>query len=241
MDDERLAYLALAQVPGLGPRPPSDSARSLSTPHSAPIRRRSRFYAPCPGFPAPAPPPQGDAAGDRPTAALEARRAAGRAGPAARRRRSSRRCSARSPIRRRCCSRLGDPTLLSRPAARHRRQPGPLRLRRRRSAARVAARRPRAGVVVVSGMARGLDAVAHDRRARLPAAPPSACWATGSASSTPRPTARCTSGWPRTGCCSPSSRPASGPTPAAFPGGTGSSAASRGSRSWSRPRSARAR
>ena len=60
------------------------------------------------------------------------------------------------------------------------------------------------------------------------AAAPSACSATGWASSIRRPTARCISGWRSADCCSPSFRPARGPPRAAFPGGTGSSAGSRG-------------
>ena len=54
MDDERLAYLALTQVSGMGPAQPPFSSR-ISRPHSAPIRRRSSLCAPCPDFPAPSP------------------------------------------------------------------------------------------------------------------------------------------------------------------------------------------
>jgi DNA processing protein len=76
-------------------------------------------------------------------------------------------------------------------------------------AARILATAVAQRAVIVSGMARGIDAIAHTA-----ALDRSACSATDSASSILPPIARCTNAWWRTAASSPSIRPASARTPA---------------------------
>ena len=179
------------------------------------------FLCAVPGYlPAPVPRPSRRRRSSVGSPARGGRRAAGRADPLARRRRVPGRCCARSPTRRRCSSRLGNLALLERPALAvvgsrdHTAYGETVARRSRRTAAR-------AGIVVVSGMARGLDAVAH-------AAALDAGGATigvlGNGLGVIYPAANRRALRARGGArasCSPSSRRASGRTPAASRAGTG--------------------
>ena len=116
MDDERIAYLALTQVPGMGPvrlQTLLTACKTALGAHSAPIA----FLAPCPGFPArwlravKATPLE---TGRKLAEDADRLGAQGHHAPAMR---SIRRSSGRFRIPRRCCSALGNISLLLRPAA----------------------------------------------------------------------------------------------------------------------------
>ena len=157
MTEERLAYLALTQVPGMGPARLAALLTAYPSPlgaHSAPFE----LYAPCPGFRAMA-----TALKETPLATgrknARGRRATGCDRSAARRARVSHASASHSrPTPGPLC--LRNRTLLSRPAAavvgsRDHSSYGASVCRQ------VAGEAARTGVVIVSGMARGLDAVAH--------------------------------------------------------------------------------
>ena len=220
-----------------GHRPEPNSRHSPSLPH----RNRRLFGAvrvfahPSPASPRPPPPPSPltasrpeSARWRRPSGSAAARCIAGRSG-------LSPRCCAHIPDPPPVLFALGDLALLERPAVAivgsrdHSDYGGEVaagaRLGRRVGGARGGERhgaRARRGRAHRGARCRRR----HHRRARqrprrhLPYGQPRAVRAGGRA----------------TACCSPSFRPASGPPPAAFPGGTGSSAAWRGSRWWSKRR-----
>ena len=186
MDDQRLAYLALVQVPGIGTRPPPDPARSLPHPTRRPFGAVRVFMHLARDRPAPAPPPSRRRRSPAGAPAGRGRRARRRPDPDAGRRR----VPGAAPHHSRSAAgavRPGRPRAAARPPLADRRQPGPHRLRRdgrpdagAAGGARRHRRRERHGARTRRG--------GPCRRARLPAVPRSACSATGSASSIPRPT-----------------------------------------------------